>query len=165
MEYLQVKNWARFQHYKHRKPPWIRLYRDLLDSLDFHSLPLASRALAPLIWLLASDTVEGRIEYIPEQIAFRLRTTVKDLEEALKPLIDKGFLSLASNTLASRVQHATPEGETERESETEKPLAQTPRKRSSTPLEQEHNVLQKLARLAREHDIDRAIRAGTGPLG
>ena len=56
---LRVKDWARYQHYKHRRPPWIRLHRDLLDKLSWHQLPLASKALAPMLWLLASETQEG----------------------------------------------------------------------------------------------------------
>jgi hypothetical protein len=164
MEYLQVKNWARFQHYKHRKPPWIRLYRDLLDSRDFHSLPLASRALAPMIWLLASDTVEGRIEYVPEQIAFRLRTSVPELQEALKPLIDNGFVSFASKVIATRLQRAIPEGETERESETEKPRAsRVSRNRFDEEQEQRRRLAAQVKRLAGEHDIQVAINAGGGP--
>lgn len=162
MEYLQVKNWSRFQHYKHRKPPWIRLYRDLLDSRDFHALPLASRALAPMIWLLASDTVEGRIEYIPEQIAFRLRTSVSELEEALKPLLDNGFVSFASKVIATRLQRAIPEGETE--TETEKPRAsRVSRNRFDEEQEQRRKLQKQAERLLKEHDLNVAIRAGSGP--
>lgn len=29
---LSVYNWQRFQHYKDRDPPWVKLYRDLLTS-------------------------------------------------------------------------------------------------------------------------------------
>ena len=115
MQVLQVKNWSRFQHYKHRRPPWIRLYRDLLDDCDFHSLPLASRALAPMLWLLASDTVQGFIDYLPQQISFKLRMSVEDFDSALKPLIEKGFMVLASKTLADSAQHATTEYRVQRE--------------------------------------------------
>lgn len=30
--HLVIKNWDRFQHYKDRDPPWVKLYRDLLTS-------------------------------------------------------------------------------------------------------------------------------------
>src|SRR5690606_19747530 len=33
--YLTVKNFERFQHYKDRNPPWIKLYNDLLDDYEF----------------------------------------------------------------------------------------------------------------------------------
>ena len=32
---MRIKNWNRFQHFKDRKPPWIKLYRDILDDLAF----------------------------------------------------------------------------------------------------------------------------------
>jgi hypothetical protein len=88
---LRVKNWPDFQHYKLRKPPWIRLYRKLLDDLEWHRLPVASRALAPMLWLIASETMEGRIDGASEVLAFRLRMTTADFEEALKPLLSGGW--------------------------------------------------------------------------
>lgn len=89
---LAVKGWSEFQHYKHRKPPWIRLYRRLLDDIEWHRLPVASRALAPMLWLLASETQNGVIDGDSEAIAFRLRYASKDFEEALKPLISGGWI-------------------------------------------------------------------------
>lgn len=32
MSVLVITNWDRFQHYKDRDPPWVKLYRDLLTS-------------------------------------------------------------------------------------------------------------------------------------
>jgi hypothetical protein len=58
--YLRVKNWAEFQHYKDRNPPWIKLHRALLDDYEFARLPDASKAHLVLIWLLASQS-DGRI--------------------------------------------------------------------------------------------------------
>lgn len=88
---LAVKGWSEFQHYKHRKPPWIRLYRKLLDDINWHRLPVASRALAPMLWLLASETENGIIDGDSEAIAFRLRLASKEFDEALKPLISGGW--------------------------------------------------------------------------
>jgi hypothetical protein len=51
---FKVKNWKTCQHYKKRNPPWIKLHRSTLDDLDFLKLPVASKALAPYLWLLAS---------------------------------------------------------------------------------------------------------------
>jgi len=124
-QYMKVKNWASFQHYKDRRPPWIRLHRALLDNYEYSLLPVASRALLPMIWLLISDQsdpADGKIEYSIEKIAFRLRQTPTEIDKALKPLLDKGFLILyqdASNMLASCYQHATSETEAETETETE----------------------------------------------
>lgn len=109
---LRVKDWARFQHYKHRRPPWIRLHRSLLDDPTWHGLPLASRALAPMLWLLASETQDGRIDLPDETLAFRLRLASNVLAEALKPLIAVGWIiesDPASVLLAPCKQDATSE--------------------------------------------------------
>lgn len=122
MATLSIRNWAEFQHYKNRCPPWIKLHRGLLDNYDFHRLPDASKALAPFLWLLASETESGLIDHDLEKIAFRLHTTPDKINIALKPLIEKGFIVCeqgASNTLAERTQDACLEGETETEIEGE----------------------------------------------
>jgi hypothetical protein len=114
---LRVKNWREFQHYTNRRPPWIKLHTALLDDYEFQSLPLASRALAPMIWLLASRTSDGTVPADPVKLAFRFRCDVKELKAGLTPLIEKGFLIDASNALATRTQSACSETETETETE------------------------------------------------
>ena len=116
----QVKNWAEFQHYKDRSPPWIKLHRAILDDFNFSSLPLASKALAPLLWLLAAETVDGTVSVDPEFLAFRLRWKLADINAGLSPLIAKGFLVNASKPLAARLHVATPETETETETDSER---------------------------------------------
>lgn len=94
MATLVAKNWGEFQHYKDRAPAWIKLHKRLLDDFEYQSLPLASRALAPMLWLLASEENDGTIDFNPKKLAFRLRTTVEEINEAVKPLIENGFFSL-----------------------------------------------------------------------
>lgn len=118
---LVPDGWHKFQHYSNRNPPWIRLHRKLLDNKDFHRLPLASRALAPMLWLLASESVDGSFDASTDELAFRLRTTVKEIEAGLLPLIDKGFfieVEDASSALAEGEQVA-PKSCPETEAETE----------------------------------------------
>ncbi len=105
---LTPKNWKSFQHYKERTPSWIKLHKGLLTDFTFNRLPLASRALAPMLWLLASEYEDGAITASQEEIAFRLHVTDKDLSEALRPLIDSGFF-IASEPLAECKQAAIPE--------------------------------------------------------
>ena len=114
---LMPKNWAVFQHYKDRCPPWIKLHRDLLIDRDFMRLPLASKALAPLLWLLASEHKDGIFEASIDELGFRLHITDKEYDQGLKPLIDKGFFVIASGVLASSKQVAIPETEGETEAE------------------------------------------------
>jgi hypothetical protein len=124
---IMPKNWAVFQHYKDRCPPWIKLHRDLLNNREYMRLPLASKALAPLLWLLASESKTGEFDASVEELCFRLHMTEAEVIAGLKPLIDKGFFTGASNVLADCNQLAIPETETEREGETEKSTPKPPR--------------------------------------
>lgn len=115
---LIPKNWVKFQHYKDRNPPWIKLHRDLLIDKEFMRLPLASKALAPMLWLLASEDINGVFDADIDQLEFRLRLSQKELKDGLKPLIDNGFFLDASTMLAVSLQDAIPETERETEKET-----------------------------------------------
>jgi hypothetical protein len=121
---LQPKNWAVFQHYKDRCPPWIKLHRDLLNNRVFMRLPIASKALAPMLWLLASESKDGIFDGSLDELVFRLHISEKEYKDGLKPLIDNEFFAVVSGVLAERLQNAIPEtereGEKERETETKK---------------------------------------------
>ena len=117
---LIPKNWAVFQHYKDRNPPWIKLHRETLNDRTYMTLPIASKALAPLMWLLASESKNGVFDGSVDDLMFRLHITKKEYEDGVKPLIDKGFFEIASGVLADCEQDARPETETEREAETKK---------------------------------------------
>jgi hypothetical protein len=110
----RIKDWHKFQHFKDRKPPWIKLYRDILDDLDWHELePKAAKMLVSL-WLISSED-DG---YLPEtkKLAFRLRMTEASILELLNRL---------SHWLEQTDIEATSPGyqgdvpETEKETETE----------------------------------------------
>jgi hypothetical protein len=117
---LQPKNWAIFQHYKDRCPPWIKLHRDLLNDRAFMRLPIASKAIAPMLWLLASESKDGVFDGSLDELVFRLHITPKEYQDGVKPLIDNDFFILVSGVLAERKQVAIPETETEGETETKK---------------------------------------------
>ena len=117
---LQPKNWAVFQHYKDRCPPWIKLHRDLLNDRAFMRLPIASKAIAPMLWLLASESKDGVFDGSLDELVFRLHITKKEYQDGIKPLIDNDFFILVSGVLAERKQSAIPETEGEGEGETEK---------------------------------------------
>lgn len=56
MTFFEVVNLEKFQHYKNRCPPWIKLYRSVLTDYEFTSLPDDAKAHLMLIWVLASET-------------------------------------------------------------------------------------------------------------
>lgn len=124
----RIRNWSEFQHYKDRSPPWIKFHRALLDNYEYACLPLASKALAPLLWLLAAESNDGSLRVEVPWIAFRLRWSEADVAAGLTPLIEKGFIEGASEALADCKQVAIPEleGETEGELEREGEKKATP---------------------------------------
>lgn len=117
--WLKPNNWDKFQHYRDRRPPWIKLHRELLDDRKYACLPIASKALAPLLWLLASEHPDGIFDGSTEELTFRLRMSAEDVEAGKNALISAGFFVHASKVLAGRFQRATPERESETESEVE----------------------------------------------
>jgi len=119
---LKPKNWAVFQHYKDRCPPWIKLHRDLLNDRVYMRLPIASKAIAPMLWLLASESKDGIFDGSLDELVFRLHITEKEYQSGVKPLIDNNFFSVVSEVLAERLQDAIQETETEAERETETDL-------------------------------------------
>lgn len=127
MSTIRPKNWDDFQHYKNRRPIWIKLHRTLLDDFDFHGLPLASRALAPMLWLLAGDYEQAKIPLDYAMLGFRFRMSTKEAEQAIKPLIDKGFFDMcgdASDLLAECLpREEKRREETEGENKPAKPSA------------------------------------------
>jgi hypothetical protein len=113
---MKIKNWTKFQHFKDRRPPWVKLYRDILDDLEWHELdPLAAKVLV-MLWLIASEN-DG---CIPDNktLAFRLRLTeVKTKEIIIK--LSHWLEQDDSNVISSGYQLDSTERETETEKETE----------------------------------------------
>jgi hypothetical protein len=56
---MKIKNWKKLQHYKDRKPPWIKLYRDLLDDPEWHELSGDDAKHLIMLWLIASEDENG----------------------------------------------------------------------------------------------------------
>lgn len=108
-----IANWKRFQHYRERNPPWIKLHRELLTSRAWISGDDANRALMVALMLIAADTDN----LIPADPAYIQRRAYLNSEPDFSRLLDVGFLERASNVLATCKQDARPETETETETE------------------------------------------------
>jgi hypothetical protein len=118
---MRIKNWSHFQHFKDRRPPWIKLYRDILDDIQWHSLDANASKVLVMCWLIASES-DG---YLPDikTLAFRLRMSEKDTKDCVIKLshwVEQDDIGVISE----RYQDAIPE--TERETETEKRQRATP---------------------------------------
>jgi hypothetical protein len=81
---ITIKDWDEFQHFKDRNPLWIKLYRKLLDNIEWHTLSGEEAKALVMLWLLASEK-KGVLPSIKET-AFRLRTTESKLKQTLARL-------------------------------------------------------------------------------
>lgn len=127
--FLAVKNFEVHQHYKDRRPLWIKLYNTLLDDPEFIALGDSARSHLMLLWLIASR----HRNRIPYDVKYIQRATHARSRIDLQALIDSGWLTVvfgqpepstapdpvpASNLLADCYQPASPEkrrGEKSRE--------------------------------------------------
>lgn len=83
-EYLSVKNWHKFQHYRGQETPsWIKLHRSLLTDHPFCQLPDDERAHLMLIWLLAAMT-GNRIPNDPVWVAASIHVDSVNLDKLLE---------------------------------------------------------------------------------
>lgn len=116
---LRIRNWERYQHYRDRNPPWVKLHFSLLSSADWVTLADSDRVLLIAIMLLASKN-NGEVPEDPEYIQ---RVAYLAKKPNFGNLIRCGFLTSdsASNMLADASKTlavARPETE-ERRGETE----------------------------------------------
>jgi len=116
---MKIKNWTKFQHFKDRRPPWVKLYRDILDDLEWHELdPLAAKVLV-MLWLIASED-DGRIPDT-KTLAFRLRLTeikTKEIVIKLSHWLEQDDISVISNGYQVDSTETETETETDKEKET-----------------------------------------------
>jgi hypothetical protein len=130
---FKIKNWSRHQHFKDRRPPWIKLYRDILDDPEWHSLDSEAAKLLVMLWLLASEN-EGELPNI-KTISFRLRVSEKQVSAQLSKLshwMEQDDITMISprhqdvpvaelnNSVADIETPRRDRGETETEEEVEK---------------------------------------------
>ena len=119
MKYLRIKNWNKFQHYKDRQPPWIKLHRSFFDDYEISCLQDASKLHLILIWLFAAQN-DGKI---PEDAIFLQKKLGLAKPPDLEPLINSGFLIMeqpASTVIAEGLQDASNLLLEKRREETEK---------------------------------------------
>lgn len=89
--YLAVRNWRQWQTYRKGRealPPWIKVYRRLLQDGDFVMLTDAERGQLLGLWLLAADR-DGRV---PNDVKMVSKMTHSDADIDLKKFVESGFL-------------------------------------------------------------------------
>lgn len=124
---MRIKNWKRFQHFKDRRPPWIKLYRDLLDDMEWHELdPLAGKHLV-MLWLIASEN--GGVIPGNKELSFRLRCTEKQVETTISKIghwLEQSDIELISPGYQQTRKETETETETEEKGELLSPSGDPP---------------------------------------
>lgn len=107
MKYFRVRNLDRYQHYKLRSPPWIKLYSDLLRDYEFGQLPDATKWQLVGVFLLASqrgNVLPHDLTWLKKQLGMRspvrLDRIVHWIERCDPPQMSLPTIDDASKALA-----------------------------------------------------------------
>lgn len=133
-QFISILNFEKFQHYRDRKPPWIKLYRDLLSDDRLFDLSEADRYQLIGLFIIASQH-DNRI---PNKPAWLRKELAINRPISLQKLIDTGWIQVveqdasiplaASSAIASCKQETIVEKRRDRE-ETETEGIPPPEKR------------------------------------
>lgn len=98
MGWLSIKNWRRFQHYRDRRPDWVKLYIDLLDDADFTQLSKNAQLVYFKVILVAAKK-DNAFPNNPGWIGLEISLPASLVKRAIGELTAAGFL------IASQVRH------------------------------------------------------------
>jgi hypothetical protein len=92
LSYLHITNWEHFQHYKNRRPKWIKFYTDLLEPTNkLNELPVTTRFLFDRLLLLAANH-DNLFLNDSEWIASVVRMDPQDCANGLSTLLKGRWL-------------------------------------------------------------------------
>ena len=142
---IALIGWEKFQHYKDRDPPWVKLYRDLLTSESW-VLGTDTSRLVQVASVLLAARYSNKIPYrwgLIKKVA-SLDCTEAQFKAAIQHLVEHNFLEIqevtsetivvgqsASNVLAT----CTSEAEQRQSREETEQRRSVPQKRDSAPAE------------------------------
>lgn len=91
--WIVVPHWDRFQHYKDRVPPWIKLYTaELAHNPEYARLTAAQRGLLMTCWIeYALSMGQASVEHTMSTLGAGQKHAY------LKPLVDAGFVELSAS--------------------------------------------------------------------
>lgn len=124
MSYITITDWEKHQHYKDRRPTWIKLDIDIIEEFNgdgdekrFHALPDQAK-LTYICLLCLRANYKKKIPFKSEKwLSERLGLQCVDL----KSLVSAGYINIDTETVAKAYQDDTvclpPEKEKEREKE------------------------------------------------
>jgi len=99
---ITIKNWSKFQHYKDRKPSWIKLLIEIIDPFDADGLPKKFHAMpdsAKLTFILLACLRANYNKHIPYPSDKWLRERLGITTLNLQPLVDAGFITIDTDLI------------------------------------------------------------------
>lgn len=118
----RIRNWSKFQHYKKRNPPWVKIHNSIFLSDDWASIPDNSK-LIMVICIVVASRFDG---FLPKSLGFIQRCASLRRKVNLKPLIECGFLVETQANASIVLADARPEDReqrTEDRAETDKKVS------------------------------------------
>ena len=73
---IDIVNWGGSEHYKDRRPPWIKNHASLLSDDAYLDLPLAARGVLHGLWLI-EQSAEGRFPRVAPSGRSEVRLAVR----------------------------------------------------------------------------------------
>ncbi|MBN2591616.1 MAG: hypothetical protein JXA96_17250 [Sedimentisphaerales bacterium] len=107
MEFIKINNFEKFQHYKDRRPTWIKLLTEIIDQFDAEGNPkkyyiLPDTAKNTFLHLLCLRA--NYIDKIPYPNDKWLKKRLGLSRISLQPLVVVGFISIDSNSVSKPYQ-------------------------------------------------------------
>ena len=147
-----IPGWEKFQHYKNRNPPWVKLYTELNRRDEWRALRLSDRGLICSLW---SEWGAANGHLRAETLSSRLGQRVDS--RALVRLSDAGFLIISASETASNPCLAPEEKNLEEKRRTvalaredDKPVDNSA---AAPPVEGSELIVERLIRNGVIHDL------------
>lgn len=158
-KFIRIREWSKYQHYKHRNPPWIKLHRELLTSTTWACADDASRTLAIACMLLAAVNdnkipADGgyirRVAYLNSDPDF----TLLEKTQFIEFIDDNGLLVIDASAMLADASKMRTNHASETETETEKSKRQ--KKPSSRCASTDSEIFPKAYQQYPRHEAKRA---------
>jgi hypothetical protein len=99
-KFLKVRNFEKFQHYKQRNPPWIKIYSSMLDDYEFQKITDEAKFHCIGLMLLASrldNVLPNDADWLSHKIGAKSEINIDllveinflEFAESLPPTIEK----------------------------------------------------------------------------
>ena len=102
-QFYEITSWEKYQHYKHRNPPWIKMHKELLTSEAWVMGDSDSRVLMIACMLVAAETDNK----IPADGKFLCRRAFLDGPIDFSHLLEIGFIARCKHDASTMLATCT----------------------------------------------------------